>query len=203
MNRLITRNDSFDIIESVDLSAQEQVLQEVLPSTPLTILPSYHPTRWPIVNATLDIADTLTGGRAGLLQRLFSFVFFGGVAAVVNLVVFYVAFYHIALPVNITIHNVIASLLAAEISIMANFIPNDSITFRHLPGRNRSWIARCARFHVTSIGGSILTFLIELSLTSLVHFPAIGAQASALLLVLFYNFSVHHLFTYRHIKAAS
>ena len=202
MDSLITRNDSLDdIIESVDLLAQDQVAPEVLPVTPQVKLPSYHATPWNIVNASLAIADTITGGRAGLLQRLFSFVFFGGIAAVVNLVVFYVTFYHIALPVNVAIHNIIASVLAAEISIMANFIPNDRFTFRHLPGRSRSWSARCARFHVTSIGGSVLTFLIEFCLTSFAHLPAIGAQAAALLLVLVYNFSFHHIFTYRHVKA--
>ncbi len=201
MERLLTQNDSLDIIESVDELAQEQILQEPLSANPLATLPSYHPTPWGIVNSLLDRVDTLTHGRAGLLQRFSSFVVIGGFAAVVNLVVFYLVFYHIPLPVSTSTHNVIASLLAAEISIMANFIPNDHFTFRYLPGRERSWIARCARFQMTSIGGSILTFLIEFGFSTLAHFPPIIAQAIALILVLFYNFAFHHLFTYRHVKA--
>ncbi len=201
MERLLTQNDSLDIVESADLLAQEQILQEILPSTPLVKPQSYRPTPWGIVNALLDVADMITRGRAGLLQRLSTFVLFGGIAAIVNLVVFYVVFYHIPLPVSTTTHNIIASVLAAEISIMANFIPNDHFTFRYLPGRNRSWIARCARFQLTSVGGSLLTFLIEFGFSSVGHLPAIIAQAAALILVLVYNFSFHHIFTYRHAKA--
>ncbi|GAC1426677.1 MAG: hypothetical protein NVS4B1_15280 [Ktedonobacteraceae bacterium] len=201
MERLLTQNDSLDIVEVVDVLGQEQILQELLPATPFGRPQSYRSTPWEIVNSLLDSVDTITHGRAGLLQRLSSFVIIGGMAAIVNLVVFYVVFYHIPLPVSTSVHNAIASVLAAEISIMANFIPNDHFTFRYLPGRNRSWLARCARFQMTSIGGSILTFLIEFGLSSAAHFPAIIAQAAALILVLFYNFSFHHLFTYRHVKA--
>ncbi len=216
MERLLTQNNSLDIVQSVDELAQEQILQEPLLTTPLAKPRSYHPTRWGIVNSLLDNVDTLTHGRAGLLQRFSSFVIIGGFAAVVNLVVFYLAFYHIPFPasVGIVIPNITASALAAEISIMTNFILNDHFTFRYLPGRSRSWSARCVRFQMTSVTGSILTFLIEFGLTPLVktffarvrlssfasHAEFI-AQAVALILVLFYNFAFHHLFTYRHVKA--
>ncbi|MFL5625421.1 MAG: GtrA family protein [Ktedonobacteraceae bacterium] len=96
----------------------------------------------------------------------------------------------------------LASVFASEISIMANFIPNDYFTFSHLPGHDRSWLARYARFHLTSIVGSILTFLIESGFSYMGHVPAILAQATALILVLIYNFSFHHIFTYGHIKTA-
>ena len=206
MDRLITRTDD---VETVNVSEQERVIQEILATTPLPHQPSYHATPWGIVNSLLEVADNLTGGRAGLLQRLFSFVFFGGIAAVVNLIVFYIIFYHTSLPViaglsadgNIKFHNVIAFVFASEISLITNFIPNDRYTFRHLPGRNRSWATRCARFHVTSIGGTILTFLIEFTLSTEIHVPAIVSQAIAILLVLFYNFAFHHIFTYRHVEA--
>lgn len=197
MERLITRTDS---AETVDVSEREQVIQEILSSTPSTQLPSYHPTPWSVVNSTLNIADNITHGRAGLLQRIFSFVLFGGIAAVVNLIVFYIVFYHIPLSASTEAHNIIAFVIASEISLITNFIPNDRFTFRHLPGRNRSWSARCARFHMTSIGGTILTFLIEFTLSSKAHVPAIISQAVAILLVLVYNFSFHHIFTYRHVK---
>jgi len=205
MERLITRTDS---VENVDTLEPEQVIQEILSPTTHPRQPSYHPTFWNIVNSVLDIADTVTHGRAGLLQRIFLFVLFGGIAALVNLIVFYVIFYHIPLPVianlsadgNTKLHNVIAFVFASEISLIVNFIPNDHFTFRHLPGRSRSWPARCARFHVTSISGTILTFLIEFTLSSEVHVPAVRAQAVAILLVMVYNFAFHHLFTYRHVK---
>jgi len=203
MERLLTQNSSLDIVEEIDELGQEQILQELLPSTPLGNSPSYHSTPWGIVNTLLDSVDSITHGRAGLLQRFASFVIIGGIAAMVNLAVFYITFYHVHFPtrLGLVLPNLVASILAAEISIMANFMLNDHFTFRYLPGRSRSWLTRCARFQVTSIGGSILTFLIEFGFSAVAHFPAIIAQAVALILVLFYNFSFHHLFTYRHVKA--
>ncbi len=204
MERLLTQENTLDIVESVDELAQEQILQDLLPSTSFGKPQSYRTTRWDIVNSLLDSVDTLTKGRAGLIQRFSSFVIMGGIAALVNLVVFYLAIYHIPYPagISILIPNIIASALAAEISIMTNFALNDSFTFRYLPGRSRSWWARCARFQVTSIGGTILTFLIEFGFHAIAHIPAIIAQAVAIILVLFYNFSVHHIFTYRHVVKA-
>ncbi|MBA2678740.1 MAG: GtrA family protein [Ktedonobacteraceae bacterium] len=169
-------------------------------------LPSYHPTRLKFVNAILDLADDVTGGRAGWLQRLFTYLCIGGFAAVVNIVIFSLVLYRVSLPfswMTYNIHNVVANVIAAEISIMANFIPNDYFTFRHLPGHNRSWTQRCTRFHMTAISGSVLTILIEFTFVSFLHVFAILAQALALILVLVYNFSVHHIFTYRHVKSAS
>jgi putative flippase GtrA len=163
-------------------------------------VPSYRPTRWSLVNRVLDVVDDVTHGKAGLCQRFFSFAFIGGFAALVNLAVFATVMYGIKLPIDERLQNVLASVLAAEISIMANFIPNDYFTFRGLDGHSRSWSARCLRFHITSVGGSILTFLIEFGFRFIGHVPAIVGQAVALVLVLFYNFSFHHLFTYRHVK---
>lgn len=177
-------------------------MQELAPR-----LPSYRPYPWTFANRVFDVIDNVTGGRAGVCQRFATYVVIGGFAALVNLAVFYVVFYYIPLPFIAKlpnadmVRNVIASVFAAEISIMANFIPNDFVTFRHLPGRARSWSARCSRFHITSIGGSILTFLIQFGLTHFVgRIPAFAAQTVALILVLFYNFSFHHIFTYRHVK---
>jgi len=176
------------------------VLQEV-PST--SLLPSYHPTAWTFVNRVLDIVDTITGRRAAWCQRFLMFALIGGFAALVNMAVFYLVFYVIALPVNEPMHNVIASVLAAEFSIMANFVPNDFFTFRHLSGHQRSWVARCMRFHITCVGGNVLTFMIQFTISHLLHTQPIIAQAIALILVLFYSFSFHHIFTYRHIKPAA
>ncbi len=169
---------------------------------PLRSIHTYQPTPWALVNRVLDIVDSVTGGRAGQLQRFFSFAFIGGMASLVNLLVLYVVYYHISLPVTIHVHYVVAFLLASEISILANFIPNDYFTFRHLAGHQRSWGARCLRYHVTSISGTLLTFLINFGLSYGLRISPVLAQAAALIIVLFYNFTVHHLFTYRHVKTA-
>ena len=201
------QSDKLEVSEPVelDLSASLQASQAATPlenSQQVRYLPSYHPTPWKFVNALLDIIDNYTGGRAGLFQRFFTFAFIGGVAALVNLLVFYVVYYRIDPQNRAVAHNILASVLASEISIMANFIPNDYFTFRHLPGHERAWVARCARFHLTSIGGSLLTFLIQFGFSYVGHVPAILSQATALILVLFYNFSFHHIFTYGRVKTA-
>lgn len=189
----------------LDRSLEEvAVASEVQQAIPLRGTPSYRPTRWKQVNRILDMVDDVTHGKAGLCQRFFSFAFIGGCAALVNLGVFAAVMYGIKFPVDQEgLQNAIASVLAAEISIMANFIPNDYFTFRGLDGHSRSWSARCLRFHITSIGGVILTYLIEAGVHYFGHAPALAGQAVALILVLFYNFSFHHLFTYKHVKPAA
>jgi putative flippase GtrA len=161
---------------------------------------SYRPTPWLMMNNMLDVVDDLTNGRAGLVQRFFSFACIGGFAACINLIVFFVIDHYVHLPVNKMVHNAIAFLLASEISLIANFIPNDYFTFRQLAG-NRSWLARCARFHITALSGTGLTYLIQFSFNFFFHVPSFFAQASALIMVLFYNFTFHHVFTYRHKKS--
>lgn len=174
-------------------------------SIPTTPAHSYQPYPWPPLNRVLDIVDEKTNGRAGWLQRFISYLFFGGLAALVNLLVFYVMYYHLLAGFTLThstLSNVFSYIAAAELSIIANFIPNDRFTFNTLPGAQRPWLQRCARFHMTTVVGSLLTFIIELSLSTFTHTQPIIAEAIATLLVLIYNFSFHHIFTYRHMKHA-
>lgn len=201
MGKSLLNNPSTEVFESLETSAQQESHPGAAASgETASALSSYHPTRWPIVNRALDIADRLTGGRAGWVQRAFSYLFIGGCAAIVNLIVFYIMLDRVALPVSQNAHNIIAYIIAAEISILANFIPNDYFTFRFLPGHSRSWGARCLRFHITTIGGVIITFVIEYALVHLTPVPAILAEAIGIIIALIYNFTVHHLFTYGNVK---
>jgi len=163
--------------------------------TPTNRQISYQPTPWSLVNSLLGWVDELTGGKAGVLQRLFTYLLIGGTAALVNLGVL-ATFFHFGSAKNLP-YNLLANAVAYEVSIMANFIPNDYITFRHLEGHSRSWAARCLRFHITSIGGIIVTFTIYSILFGLVGLPALIAQAIALIIAVFFNFTFHHVFTYR------
>jgi|GEM_PF-762217 len=166
--------------------------------------PSYIPTSWTIVNRALDIVDKVTNGRADWVQRFFSYSFIGGIAALVNLTIFSIVYHRLEMPASYVVHNLIAQglaqVIAFEISLMVNFIPNDYFTFRHLAGHNRSWGARFLRYHITSITGFCLTMLIQFVLTNGVHIPYFFSQAIALILVFVYNFTFHHLFTYRHMS---
>jgi len=160
---------------------------------------SYYDTRWPLVNQALAITDGITRGRAGLLQRLSTYLVIGGTAAVVNLGILAV-FFHFG-SASVLSYWLLANVVAYEISIMANFIPNDYFTFRHLAGHDRSWLARCVRFHITSLSGVIVTFILSAALFHLLKLPPLVAQAIALIIATAYNFTVHHLFTYAHKKA--
>jgi len=166
--------------------------------------PSYRPTQWALANRALDIADEVTRGRADWVQRFFTYSFIGGSAALVNLAIFYVM-YEVALPPmdhgaawQHAARWLVAFAVAAELSIFANFIPNDYFTFRHLPGHRRSWLARAARFNLTCLAGTLLT----LALSGALHFVGVNAllgQATAIALVFLFNFAFHHIFTYRHV----
>lgn len=168
------------------------------PATPETPAPSYVETRWPLVNRALDISERVTHGRGGLVQRLGSYLPIGGTAALVNLAVFAI-FFHFGSD-KVLWYWLLANVVAYELSIMANFIPNDYFTFRHLDGHNRSWLARCLRFHITSLSGVAVTFIISATLFHLIGLPSLVAQAIALIIATAYNFTVHHLFTYAHVK---
>jgi putative flippase GtrA len=168
------------------------------PTTPAAPQPSYVETRWPLVNRALDITERITHGRAGWIQRLSSYLVIGGTAALVNLSIFAI-FFHFGSD-KVLWYWLLTNVVAYEVSILANFIPNDYFTFRHLDGHQRSWLTRCLRFHVTSLSGVAVTFIISATLFHLVGLPSLVAQAIALILATAYNFTVHHLFTYAHIK---
>ncbi|HEY7340846.1 MAG TPA: GtrA family protein [Ktedonobacterales bacterium] len=162
-------------------------------------LPSYHPTGMAKVDGLLDLTDRLTGGRAEWIQRAFSYLFVGGIAAIINLITLQVTLNLLA-PASFPyfFHTAIAFAVATEVSIMANFIPNDRITFSHLPGHSRSWLQRCARFHVTCTGGVIVTLAVFALMHGGIGVPALASQAVALIIATTFNFTFHHLFTYRH-----
>jgi putative flippase GtrA len=179
------------------------VLEPQIEGAPVSIAHTYYPTHWPFVNHVLDAADSISHGRAGQMQRLISFLFIGGLASLVNLGVLSLVYYHSLQSLNDVVHHAIAFLLASEIAILVNFSLNDYFTFRHLSGHARSWGVRCARFHLTSFSGVLLTSLISFSLNYGLHISFVLAQAIAILIVLFYNFTAHHLFTYRRLKTTT
>lgn len=163
----------------------------------LAVAPSYYLTRWPVVNRALALVEEWTHGKAGLLQRVFTYLLVGGFAACVNLVVFGIMLRLPILASNDQAHNLVAYLAAAEISILANFIPNDRITFSRLPGHSRTWYARCLRFHTTCVAGTIITYVIEEITHYGFHVPGLLAEATGIIIALFFNFTMHHVFTYR------
>lgn len=207
MAQHLPRKNAIDYYDTQPTPAARAVEADtaVLPKAkPGRSLPSYHPTGMAKVDRLLDITDRLTGGRAEWIQRAFSYLFVGGIAAIINLITLQVTLNLLASsPLPYEIHYGIAFVIATEVSIMANFIPNDRITFSHLAGHSRSWLQRCVRFHVTCTGGVLVT----LGVSSLLHLvfkvPALPAQAVALIIATAFNFTFHHLFTYRHKPATA
>ncbi len=133
-----------------------------------------------------------------MLVRLISFLLVGGFGAVVNLACFSSIYYPMARSLNGLLAYAIAFVMATEVSILVNFILNDHITFRRLHDQHRSWRVRCIRFHITSIGGTLVTLGISFSLLHLLHVPAPLAQSAALVVATTFNFVLHHVYTYRH-----
>ncbi|HZC06035.1 MAG TPA: GtrA family protein [Ktedonobacterales bacterium] len=177
-------------------------------SAPLAQLPpqappatvSYAPTGIALADTLLARVETITHGKAGLLQRAFTYVFIGGIAAVINLVMLYLFYNVLSMPFSANEHWLIAFIISAEISTMSNFVLNDRITFSHLPGHARSWWARCLRFHSTSVAGTIATLVMSFGFKTWLGMSALVAQAVAIMLALILNFTMHHVWTYRHVK---
>jgi putative flippase GtrA len=161
---------------------------------------SFKPTGIAVVDRALARVDGVSGGRAGALLHVGSYLLSGGFAALVNLIGLHLLYDVLQLAVPDQVHFLIAYTLASEASIVANFIPNDRFTFSRLPGHARSWWVRCLRFHSTCIAGTLLTLVISDTLHFWLGFPALIGQAIAILIALIFNFSMHHLWTYRHLR---
>jgi putative flippase GtrA len=140
--------------------------------------------------------DRLTKGHADWFGRAFSYLLIGACSVMVNLIVFSLVYYRVSWPADQQWHYAVALATASEVSIQANFFPNDAITFRHLPGHSRPWLVRCARFHAAYLLGTLLQLCLSFSL-HLLGSPAIFAQALAIVLVTAFNFAFHRIFTYR------
>ena len=149
------------------------------------------------MNNLLEYVDRLTGRRAFFMIRLLSFLFIGGVGAIVNVICFTIAYTSLLSFAVALVAYFSAFFLATEVSILVNFALNDCITFRHLRVAQRSLWTRCLRFHATSMGGVALTLGISFSLLHFAHVLALVSQASALVFATVFNFAGHHFFTYR------
>lgn len=193
------RSRSDDERALIEAANMDPTIRTPATHAPAMAAKSYYDTRWPLVNRALALTEQVTHGKAGVIQRAFTYLIIGGTAAVVNLGILAI-FFHFG-SANVLWYLVLANVVAYELSIMANFIPNDYFTFRHLAGHNRSWLARCLRFHITSLSGVAVTsilFTLFYHLMGQQAHLALVAQAIAIIIATFYNFTVHHLFTYRH-----
>ena len=150
------------------------------------------------IDRFLAFIDAKTGGRADWFQRLFSFLVVGGLGAIANLICFSAFYYPLTRPLNGFLAYCIAFPTATELSILLNFVLNDRITFRNLKGHDRPWQVRCMRFHMTGVGGALVTFIISFSCLHLLHVPAFLSQGIALVTATIFNFAFHHIFTYHH-----
>ena len=149
----------------------------------------------------LAFVDRVSGGRADWVVRFVSYAIVGGTAAVVNLICFSLLYYRSPIYFGSSaaaqsLRYVVVFAIAAEISTLTNFAINDRVTFRKLPGHARSWIVRCLRFHLTTVVGTLLTFVISFTLARL-GVPALLAQMTAIGIAFLVNFTLHHVFTYR------
>src|SRR5207244_11429798 len=89
-----------------------------------TLTRTYQPYPWQLANQALDFVDEKTSGKAGQIQRILSYLLFGGLAAVVNLVIFGLVLYRFHFPISVStqVHNIFAFTIAAECLILVNFM---------------------------------------------------------------------------------
>jgi serine/threonine-protein kinase len=136
-----------------------------------------------------------SGGQA--VRHVASYLIVGVASTLVNLGCFQFIYGALALPLTETVRYFAAYLGAAEAATMFNFVFNDRYTFAHMPGHNRPWIVRCGRFHTTVINGFVLTLVVSGGLHYLLGLHVLIGQAVGIFVALCFNFTVHHLWTYR------
>src|SRR5258708_13090987 len=73
------------------LAEAQETLNSTLEAT-TTLTRTYQPYPWQLANQVLDFVDGKTSGKAGQIQRILSYLLFGGLAAVGNLSIFGLAF---------------------------------------------------------------------------------------------------------------
>jgi putative flippase GtrA len=159
---------------------------------------SYSKLRSAWMTIPLGYVESMLARYGGLIKRVLSFLFVGGLGAIINILCFTTT-YTLLLSLTLALIAYCAAfVLATELSILVNFVLNDRFTFRHLRAVHSSWLGRCLRFHAMSLGGTALTFGISFSLLHFVHILALMAQAIALIVATAFNFVGHHLFTYQY-----
>ena len=168
----------------------EETEQLPFPNQPMTRYQAFY-------TSCYTSLDTFTRGHAAEALRLASFLFVGGAASLVNLGLVWLFSRHTTLPYAVY------TIIATEVSLLCNFALNDLLTFRSLLDGRRSWWKRCVRFHGPATVGFLLTLLISYIAYYLGHLAPIIAQGLAILIVMFVNFAMHRLWTYRPSRQAS
>ncbi|HEY7349936.1 MAG TPA: GtrA family protein [Ktedonobacterales bacterium] len=135
--------------------------------------------------------DAYSRGHAAEIMRLASFLIVGGLGTLVNLACVWVFSRYTTLPYDGYI------VLATEIALLCNFLLNDRFTFHGLVDNQRPFWLRCVRFHGPSALGFVLTLAISYVAHHALRLSPVMAQAVAILIVTFVNFSMHRLWTYR------
>ncbi len=141
---------------------------------------------------SLHYLNVSTRGNGVEALRVISFLFAGGLSALVNLLGVWVFARYTTLPHALYI------VLATEISLLCSFFLNDRFTFRSLIDSRRPWWLRCLRFHGPAAFGFVFTLLVSDVAYYLMHLSSLIAQAVALILATVVNFSFHRFWTYRH-----
>ena len=153
--------------------------------------------RLPLPKMLIAWLDRVTRGNAAALQLLASYLFVGGVSALVNLVVFNVVYTRLAAPLASNIRWIAAFAAAAQVATIVNFVLNDRLTFHRLPGHARVWWVRCLRFHSTAALGIFVTLVASFALHYWLGIAALLAEGIAILMSLVLNLTMHHVWTYR------
>jgi serine/threonine-protein kinase len=156
-----------------------------------------------VVGGAAVLPDTATPHRPKALLSMAavwhvaSYVLVGVASTGVNLICFQALYVIAGLPYPERVRYLIAWIGAAEVATMFNFVLNDRFTFASYDGRNRPLLVRAVRFHTTVINGFILTFVLSAGLHYGLGFPALVSQAVGIFVAFLFNFTVHHLWTYR------
>ena len=94
------------------------------------------------------------------------------------------------------LYYLVSSPLATELSILSNFMLNNSWTFRRSSGRSELF-PRMLKFHVTSVAGFVIKFTVLLGLTRLTDLHYLIANVAGVLVAFAWNYAINVHWTWR------
>jgi dolichol-phosphate mannosyltransferase len=154
--------------------------------TTKTIL-DYLKQLWGLLDFSLTHTDS--HGHAEL-TRLMTFMAVGATGIFVNLGVLYLATEWLG------IYYIWSGFIGVEASIISNFVLNDLITFKDITKTRYSTMTRMFMYHLVCIGGSGISLILLILLTTVFGVWYLAAAAIGILIAFLWNFTANRGFTW-------
>lgn len=128
------------------------------------------------------------------LYEIFCYVFFGGVGTVINILIFYL------LSQRLSIHFIIANIIAWMFSIVFAFVTNKVWVFKSKSWHFTIWFKECIQFFLARIGTCFFDMIYMFIAITIFHFEATISKIVANVIVVLLNYILSKIWIFKHKK---